>query len=187
LDYQQTLLSLLDVLSEVYNKIAKMLGPSPFHSAQHMMGPLGLLSPHPGVSYLFPSSSEGSPPTPHWPSSQNLQPQPNTHQSNLNQQQHQQPLSPGSFAGLPENEIGGSLWKIANGLNGSLTYSAGFSNPPMNWINSWDEMVLKIDGKLKVVFSLSLSLGAKLIKLNTENHFKSSQRSRHTSTERHQI
>ncbi|KAF8955443.1 hypothetical protein BDZ97DRAFT_1907638 [Flammula alnicola] len=54
LDYHQTLLSLLDVLSEVYNKISKLLGPSPFpHSSQHMMGPLGLLSPHPGVSYLF--------------------------------------------------------------------------------------------------------------------------------------
>lgn len=154
LDYQQTLLSLLDVLSEVYNKIAKLLGRSPFHSAQHMMGPLGLLSPHPGVSYLFPS--EGSPPTPHWPTSQSLQPQPNTQQSNLSQQQYQQPF-PSPFAGLQENEIGGSLWNIANGLNGSLTYSTGFSNPPMiNWINSWDEMVLKIDGKLKVVFSLSL-------------------------------
>jgi hypothetical protein len=150
LDYQQTLLSLLDVLSEVYNKIAKLLGPSPFHSAQHMMGPLGLLSPHPGVSYLFPSAPEGSPPTYHW------QPQPNTPQSNLSQQQHQQPLSPSFFAGLPENEIGGSLWKIANGLNGSLTHSAGFSNPlTTNWVNSWDEMVLKIDGKLKVIFSPS--------------------------------
>ncbi|KAH9890611.1 hypothetical protein C8Q73DRAFT_652646 [Cubamyces lactineus] len=54
LDYHQTLLSLLDVLSEVYNKMSKILGPSPFTGAGHnMMGPLGLLSPHPGVSYLF--------------------------------------------------------------------------------------------------------------------------------------
>lgn len=54
LDYHQTLLSLLDVISEVYNKISRTLGPSPFsNSGQHMMGPLGLLSPHPGVSYLF--------------------------------------------------------------------------------------------------------------------------------------
>ncbi|TCD62393.1 hypothetical protein EIP91_006947 [Steccherinum ochraceum] len=54
IDYHQTLLSLLDVLSEVYNKVSKILGPSPFPSTgQHMMGPLGLLSPHPGVSYLF--------------------------------------------------------------------------------------------------------------------------------------
>ncbi|TDL27637.1 hypothetical protein BD410DRAFT_782770 [Rickenella mellea] len=68
LDYHQTLLSLLDILSEMYHKISKILGPSPFpHNGQHMMGPLGLLSPHPGVSYLFqgqdaaPSAdSEGS-------------------------------------------------------------------------------------------------------------------------------
>ncbi|KAG2075865.1 hypothetical protein BDR04DRAFT_1004478 [Suillus decipiens] len=54
LDYHQTLLSLLDVMSEVYNKISRILGPSPFpNSGQHMMGPLGLLAPHPGVSYLF--------------------------------------------------------------------------------------------------------------------------------------
>lgn len=54
LDYHQTLLSLLDVISEVYNKISRILGPSPFPNAgQHMMGPLGLLAPHPGVSYLF--------------------------------------------------------------------------------------------------------------------------------------
>ena len=152
-----------------------------------MMGPLGLLSPHPGVSYLFPPSSEGSPPTPHWPTSQNLQPQPNSHQSNLSQQQHQQPFSHSTLAGLPENEIGGSLWKIANGLNGSLTYS-GFSNHPgTNWVNSWDEMVLKIDGKLKVVSSLPSSFPVKIIGINTEDHIKSSQRSRHTSTERHQI
>jgi hypothetical protein len=156
LDYKQTLLSLLDVLSEVYNKIAKLLGPSPFHSAQHMMGPLGLLSPHPGVSYLFPATSEGSPPTPFLPTGQNLQPQSNTHQSNLSSQQHQQPF-PSTCAGLFENEIGGSLWSIANGLNGSLMYSTGFSNPPMpNWTNSWDEMVLKIDGKLKVVLSIPI-------------------------------
>lgn len=61
LDYHQTLLSLLDVLSEVYNKISKILGPSPFPSSgQHMMGPLGLLSPHPGVSYLF-TGAEAAP------------------------------------------------------------------------------------------------------------------------------
>lgn len=38
----------------MYNKISKVLGPSPFSNVgNHMMGPLGLLSPHPGVSYLF--------------------------------------------------------------------------------------------------------------------------------------
>ncbi|KAI0320325.1 hypothetical protein OF83DRAFT_1025093, partial [Amylostereum chailletii] len=50
LDYTTTLLSLLDILSALYAKISKLLGPSPFpHASQHMLG----LSPHPGVSYLF--------------------------------------------------------------------------------------------------------------------------------------
>ncbi|ETW85344.1 hypothetical protein HETIRDRAFT_310749 [Heterobasidion irregulare TC 32-1] len=61
LDYHQTLLSLLDILSELYSKISKLLGPSPFpHASQHMLGPLGLLSPHPGVSYLF-SGADAAP------------------------------------------------------------------------------------------------------------------------------
>lgn len=51
LDYQQTVISLFDILSEIYNKISKYLGPPPI--GQQMYGPLGLLSPHPGVSYLF--------------------------------------------------------------------------------------------------------------------------------------
>ncbi|KAH9970379.1 hypothetical protein BGW80DRAFT_575997 [Lactifluus volemus] len=51
LDYTQTLLSLLDILSAFYAKLAKLLGPSLFpHASQHM---LCLLHPHPGVSYLF--------------------------------------------------------------------------------------------------------------------------------------
>jgi hypothetical protein len=58
LDYHQTLLSLLSVLSSIYAKITKFLGPSPFPH-QHMMGPLGLLSPQPGVSYLFEGSEGG--------------------------------------------------------------------------------------------------------------------------------
>lgn len=53
-------MSLLDVLSEVYNKISRLLGPSPFPHSQNMMGPLGLLSPHPGVSYLFSGSDPSS-------------------------------------------------------------------------------------------------------------------------------
>ncbi|KZV70782.1 hypothetical protein PENSPDRAFT_685213 [Peniophora sp. CONT] len=51
LDYTTTLLSLLDILSALYAKISKLLGPSPFpHASQHV---LGLSAPHPGVSYLF--------------------------------------------------------------------------------------------------------------------------------------
>lgn len=61
LDYHQTLLSLLDVLSEVYHKISTILGPSPFPSgAPHMAGPLGPLAPHPGVSYLFTAPEPSS-------------------------------------------------------------------------------------------------------------------------------
>ncbi|KAF8256723.1 hypothetical protein EI94DRAFT_214953 [Lactarius quietus] len=57
LDYTQTLLSLLDILSALYAKLAKLLGPSPFpHASQHMLG----LAPHPGVSYLFQSQTSAS-------------------------------------------------------------------------------------------------------------------------------
>ncbi|KAA1477084.1 hypothetical protein DENSPDRAFT_844251 [Dentipellis sp. KUC8613] len=57
LSYSQTLLSLLDILSETYHKLSKLLGPSAFpHASQHILG----LSPHPGVSYLF--SGEGAAP-----------------------------------------------------------------------------------------------------------------------------
>ncbi|KAI0059032.1 hypothetical protein BV25DRAFT_1829335 [Artomyces pyxidatus] len=56
LDYTQTLLSLLDILSALYAKLAKLLGPSPFpHASQHMLG----LAPHPGVSYLFQGGGGG--------------------------------------------------------------------------------------------------------------------------------
>lgn len=48
------MISLFDVLSEIYNKISRYLGPPPI--GQQMYGPLGLLSPHPGVSYLFTGS-----------------------------------------------------------------------------------------------------------------------------------
>lgn len=58
LDYTQTLLSLLDILSAFYAKLAKLLGPSPFpHASQHMLG----LSPHPGVSYLFQNQTHITP------------------------------------------------------------------------------------------------------------------------------
>ncbi|KAJ7708520.1 hypothetical protein B0H16DRAFT_1345019 [Mycena metata] len=142
LDYHQTLLSLLDVLSEVYNKISKLLGPSPFpHSAQNMMGPLGLLSPHPGVSYLFsPESTLGSGPygTPHAGQSQfssNPTLSSNTH-------------LPGGGGGDMDSN---SLWSIANVSSGG-----GMSSPPSSWTAGMGEMVLKIDGKFKKITTVLL-------------------------------
>lgn len=68
LDYLQTLITLIDVISEVYSKLSKTLSPSPFPhpGGQHMMGPLGLLSPHPGVSYLFPEGNGADDPSSLW-------------------------------------------------------------------------------------------------------------------------
>jgi hypothetical protein len=137
LDYHQTLLSLLDVLSEVYNKIYKFLGPSPFpHSSQHMMGPLGLLSPHPGVSYLF--------------SGDNTAPSANAHHPGLN---NSHPNS-NQLQSLPANssgeEMSSSLWGIANPGAGSLMYSSALGSPPTAWTPALGEMLLKIDGKFKV-------------------------------------
>ncbi|KAH8829519.1 hypothetical protein DL96DRAFT_1598448 [Flagelloscypha sp. PMI_526] len=57
LDYHQTLLSLLDVLSEVYNKIGKIFGPSPLPPSSNQQMILGALAPYPGVSYLFASDN----------------------------------------------------------------------------------------------------------------------------------
>ncbi|KAJ7349081.1 hypothetical protein DFH08DRAFT_135167 [Mycena albidolilacea] len=133
LDYHQTLLSLLDVLSEVYNKISKLLGPSPFsHSAQNMMGPLGLLAPHPGVSYVFENGPYGN-------------------------------QAPGSFSSNPTlsstshlpttdtDSLAGSLWSVAN-----VSAGGHMSSPPTTWTASLGEMVLKIDGKFKKITTVLL-------------------------------
>ncbi|KAF9466276.1 hypothetical protein BDZ94DRAFT_208396 [Collybia nuda] len=151
LDYHQTLLSLLDVLSEVYNKISKLLGPSPFpHSSQHMMGPLGLLSPHPGVSYLF--SGDSSTPGPN----SNAHHNPNQH-SNPNLHQ---PYYANNQAGTSSlEEMSSSLWGIANpsgGGSGSVMYGGALGSPPAAWTASLGEMVVKIDGKLKKITSTLL-------------------------------
>ncbi|KAJ7221711.1 hypothetical protein GGX14DRAFT_559193 [Mycena pura] len=135
LDYHQTLLSLLDVLSEVYNKISKLLGPSPFsHSAQNMMGPLGPLTPHPGVSYLF--SSEIGP---------YATPQQGQGQYSSNPHLSSNPTLVGS-----EPEMG-SLWSIANPTTGGH-----MSSPPAQWAAGLGEMVLKIDGKFKKITTVLL-------------------------------
>ncbi|CAK5280955.1 unnamed protein product [Mycena citricolor] len=143
LDYHQTLLSLLDVLSEVYNKISKILGPSPFpHNAQNMMGPLGLLAPHPGVSYLFspPESTPGSGPyaTPH-----------QTHFSSNTHLSSSSHLPMGN-----EAEMGiGSLWSIANVNTSSHLFSVPMA---VTWSPALGEMVLKIDGKFKKITTVLL-------------------------------
>ncbi|KAJ7090357.1 hypothetical protein B0H15DRAFT_779410 [Mycena belliarum] len=135
LDYHQTLLSLLDVLSEVYNKISKLLGPSPFsHSAQNMMGPLGLLAPHPGVSYLF-SPEVGPYGTP---------------QQGQGQFSSNPHFSSNSSLPVPDLDAG-SLWGIAN-----VSTGGNMSSPPAAWTAGLGEMVLKIDGKLKKITTVLL-------------------------------
>ncbi|KAG6850423.1 hypothetical protein H0H93_013648 [Arthromyces matolae] len=139
IDYYQTLLSLLDVISEVYNKISKILGPSPFaHSSQHMMGPLGLLSPHPGVSYIL--SGDNTPTA-----------NPNSTQQSTPSTQYYSPYSG------PE-DMSSSLWNIANpgaanGLNPGGTIA---SPPPPNLAASYSDSILKIDGKFKKITSVLL-------------------------------
>jgi hypothetical protein len=125
-------MSLVDVISEVYHKISKLLGPSPFHPSHHMMGPLGLLTPLPGVSYLFQADSS----IPH--------------------SQHQHPNASVSS----DQDAPGSLWSIANaslnasgiaGPSASMMFGNALGSPPVsNWSPNLGDTVLKIDGKLKV-------------------------------------
>lgn len=130
----------------MYNKIGKLLGPSPFpHPSQHMMGPLGLLSPHPGVSYLF--SAEGS--------SQNLAGGGNAHpyqQSNLSLGLGGLPLP----LPPPDGDMSGSLWEIAHATPGGAGPQMLGGLPsafPGGWNNTLGDMLLKIDSKLKVRFA----------------------------------
>ncbi|KAF9072871.1 hypothetical protein BDP27DRAFT_1319546 [Rhodocollybia butyracea] len=127
LDYHQTLLSLLDIVSEVYNKISKLIGPSPIaHSTQHMMGPLGLLVPHPGVSYLFSDA----------------------------QSAYSSIMSPSQQTYLSSDaELHGNLWSIANG--GASTGSFSFGATPA-WSSSLGELVLRVDNKFKKITSILL-------------------------------
>ncbi|KAF8894710.1 hypothetical protein BD779DRAFT_1502529 [Infundibulicybe gibba] len=154
LDYHQTLLSLLDVLSEVYNKISKLLGPSPIsHSSQHMMGPLGLLSPHPGVSYLFSGESGAL---------------------NSNQIPNQPPItifpqaqySANNASNPGDSEMSSSLWGIANAPTsggttagaaaGSFIVGGTLGSPPSGITPNLAETILKIDSKFKKITSILL-------------------------------
>ncbi|KAK7035773.1 hypothetical protein R3P38DRAFT_605685 [Favolaschia claudopus] len=133
LDYHQTLLSLLDVLSEVYNKISKLLGPSPFsHSAQNMMGPLGLLAPHPGVSYLFENNPYGGQATGSFSSNPTLS-------------------STSNLPSIDFDSQSGSLWSIAN-----VSMGGHMSAAPTAWTAGLGELVLKIDGKFKKITTVLL-------------------------------
>lgn len=146
LDYHQTLVSLLDVLSEVYNKISKILGPSPLH--QHMTGPLGLLSPHPGVSYLF---------------SDHQTPNANTY-ANPTGFPHHQFIGSNSSIAL-DSDLGGTLWDIANASIGSaptvaamggFMYPSSVNSPPTTWGSTLADMILKIDSKFKKIIGVLL-------------------------------
>jgi hypothetical protein len=131
-------MSLIDVLSEVYNKIAKLLGPSPFHSQSNMMGPLGQLTPLPGVSYLFTGENMSmTAPTSYFQ-------QTARQASSVN---FSQVSGPGY-----DQSVSSSLWGIANAsLTSGPAFGGGLSSPPAtNWTPSLGEMVLKIDSKLKV-------------------------------------
>jgi len=141
------------------------MGPSPFpHSSQHMMGPLGLLSPHPGVSYLF-SGDNATYPAP-------------------NQQSHSNPnLVQPLHTNASGEEMSSSLWSIVNpgaGPVGSLMYGSiyggGMGSPPPVWTPALGEMVLKIDGKFKVRMCFVRGHLTLFYLCCTENHVGAAQR-----------
>ncbi|EIW85475.1 hypothetical protein CONPUDRAFT_118373 [Coniophora puteana RWD-64-598 SS2] len=129
LDYHETLLSLLDVLSETYNKISRVLGPSPFPhgSGQHMMGPLGLLAPHPGVSYLFNSNSSSTKPGPSEGGDSSLW-----------------GIAHAGYVG-----VGGPLAGAGMGMG-------GLGSPPPSWTSGLGDMVIKADAKMKRLTTILL-------------------------------
>ncbi|XP_006458575.1 hypothetical protein AGABI2DRAFT_183594 [Agaricus bisporus var. bisporus H97] len=159
LDYHETVLSLLDVISEAYNRISKILGPSSIpHSAS--LGPLSGVTPYPGVSYLFASEannySSQYPTTNFANSSSHLL----LHTSSPNPN-HQQPVQfpsvTNSTTTLPvPSEPDNSLWSIANASSVGMGMGAGFSQPTVNWSSSQSDMIVKIDSKLKKIISLLL-------------------------------
>ncbi|RXW22712.1 hypothetical protein EST38_g3150 [Candolleomyces aberdarensis] len=158
LDYHETLMSLIDVISEVYNKISKLLGPSPFHTSNQMMGPLGLLTPQPGVSYLF--TGDNALPGHHQPNSYSYTLPPSTPTAS------QMMVSNGGPGHEKDQDVASSLWGIANaslnapgiaGPSSSMMFGNSLGSPQVtNWTPSLGEMVLKIDGKLKKITSLLL-------------------------------
>ena len=124
------------------------------------MGPLGLLSPQPGVSYLFSGDQmqkNAGNPIPGVP--------------NQNQQ---------SNPGSDMETMSGSLWSIANASN----VPHGMVNVPPSWTNALGEMVLKIDGKLKVRRMTISPL--EILNHPLENYIHITERPRHGCPERNQ-
>jgi hypothetical protein len=151
LDYHQTLLSLIDVLSELYAKLARVLGPSAAAGSPPggaMLGPLGPLSPHPGVSYLFDRGASA------WDD------------------------APGASAGASGPDS--SLWAIA--------HAGAPANVPLGgagsvWSPVLGELVLKIDGKLKV---RRTRRAGRVLTAATEDHHDAAEGARPVRAERDQ-
>lgn len=89
------------------------------------MGPLGLLAPHPGVSYLF-SSTESS-------------------KDDMRDEGSLWGIAHGSTT---QNPVGGAMAGYANAGPG-LT-AGGMGSPPPSWTPALADMVLKVDVKFKV-------------------------------------
>jgi hypothetical protein len=116
-----------------------------------MMGPLGLLSSHPGVSYIF---SENNSATPQYPNQ-------TANSQYLNLNQYSNPSLNQNLMNGEENVLNNSLWGVANasigGSSGGMGGGVGafmsggaLGSPQVTWTPSLGEMVLKIDGKFKV-------------------------------------
>ncbi|KAJ3564112.1 hypothetical protein NP233_g8507 [Leucocoprinus birnbaumii] len=166
LDYHETVLSLVDVVSEVYSKISKILGPSSLPHSSQSLGPLASITPQPGVSYLF--ASEANNHSTHYPSttyastSSSHAPSQQSHLSSAsNPNLHQFPSATGSSATLTESSNSGesdtlnSLWAIANACTVGMGMGAN-SHPTVHWSPVQSEMIVKIDTKLKKLTSLLL-------------------------------
>jgi hypothetical protein len=91
------------------------------------MGPLGLLAPHPGVSYLF----TGADATP------------------KDEIKDEGSLWGIAHAHAPQSSIGA-------GIGAGFTNTGGMSSPPPSWTPALAEMVLKVDGKFKVSYDSPL-------------------------------
>lgn len=85
------------------------------------MGPLGVLTPHPGVSYLFQGGERDQ----------------------------------------SDPEGYGSLWGIANGagVGAGPPASTALISPPATWTPVLGDMIMKIDGKLKVTYTVIVCCG----------------------------